>query len=117
MQGKKHPKKLQPMRKGPYQIIEKPTDVTCNLIDTNKKEIIQHRNNLLPYYPNENALRELTQLYSYTGINFAGKPSEFDKQSKSQLLIHSLSLHETNRKQITKNTPKENMKNTQKQIP
>ena len=56
-------KKIQPLRKGPYQIIVKPTDVTYKLTDSNKKEIVQHRNNLLPYYPKEYALRELTQLY------------------------------------------------------
>ena len=61
-------KKLQPLRKGPYQIIAKPTDVTYKIIDSNKKEIVQHRNNLLPYYPKEYALRELTQLYSFTGL-------------------------------------------------
>ena len=60
-------KKLQP-QKGPYQIIDKPTEVTYKLIDTAKKEIVQHRNNLLPYYPKEYALRELTQLYSFTGL-------------------------------------------------
>ena len=55
-------KNLQPLRKGPNQtIIAKPTDVTYKLTDSNKKEIVQHRNNLLPYYPKENALRELTQ--------------------------------------------------------
>ena len=51
-------KKLQPLRKGPYQIIDKPTDVTYKLTDSSKKEIVQHRNNLLPYYPKEYALRE-----------------------------------------------------------
>ena len=40
-------KKSQPLRKGPYQIIDKPTDVTYKLIDSSKKEIVQHRNNLL----------------------------------------------------------------------
>ena len=55
-------KKLQPLRKGPYQIIAKPTDITYKLTDSTKIEIIQHRNNLLPYYPKEYALRELTQL-------------------------------------------------------
>ena len=55
-------KKLQPLQKGPYQIIDKPTDVTYKLTDTNKKQIVQHRNNLLPYYPKKYALRELTQL-------------------------------------------------------
>ena len=44
-------KKLQPSRKGPYQIIGKPTEVTYKLTDATKKEIDQHRNNLLPYYP------------------------------------------------------------------
>ena len=50
-------KKLQPLRKGPYQIIAKPTDVTYKITDSNQKEIVQHRNNLLPYYPKEYALR------------------------------------------------------------
>ena len=61
-------KNLQPLRKGPYQIIAKPTEVTYKLIDTTKKEIVQHRNNLLPYNPKEYAIRELTQLYSFTGL-------------------------------------------------
>ena len=30
-------KKFQPLRKGPYQIIAKPTEVTYKLIDTTKK--------------------------------------------------------------------------------
>ena len=42
-------KKLQPLRKGSYQIIAKPTEVTYKLTDSTKKEIVQHRNNLLPY--------------------------------------------------------------------
>ena len=41
---------LQPLRKGPYQIIDKPTDVTYNFTELNKKEIVQHRNNLLLNY-------------------------------------------------------------------
>ena len=44
-------KKLQPLRKGPCQLIAKPTEVTYKLIDPTKKETVQHRNNLLPYYP------------------------------------------------------------------
>ena len=61
-------KQLQPLQKGPYQIIEKSTDVTYKFTDLNKLEIVQHRNNLLPYYPKEYALRELTHLYSFTGL-------------------------------------------------
>ena len=62
-------KKFLPIRKGSFQINDKPTYVTCKLFDSNKKVIVQHRNNLLPYYPKEDALRELTQLYSFTGLN------------------------------------------------
>ena len=61
-------KRISKKRKGPYKIIAKPTDVTYKLTDSNQKEIVQHRNNLLPYYPKEYALRELTQLYSLTGL-------------------------------------------------
>ena len=46
-------KKLQPLRKGPYQLNAKPTEVTYKLTDLTKKKIFQHRNNLLPYYPKE----------------------------------------------------------------
>ena len=56
-------KMLQSFRKGPYQIIDKPTDVTYKLTDSSKKRIVQLRNNLLPYYQKEYALRELTQFY------------------------------------------------------
>ena len=62
-------KKLQPLRKGPYQIIAKPTDVTYKITDSNKKEIVQHRKQ--PYYlitQKNTHLRELTQLYSFTGL-------------------------------------------------
>ena len=59
-------KKRQPLRKGTYQIIDKLTEVTYKPTDSSKKEIIQNRNNLLPYYPKEYALCELTQLYSFT---------------------------------------------------
>ena len=33
--------------------IAKPTDVTYKITDSDQKEIVQHRNNLLPYYPKE----------------------------------------------------------------
>ena len=73
-------KKLQPPRKGPYQIIVKPTDVTYKLTDSNQKEIFQHRNNLLPYYPKEYALRELTQLYSFTSLKVIPNRSNKEKE-------------------------------------
>ena len=73
-------KKLQPLRKGPYQITAKPTEVTYKLIDTTKKEIVQHRNNLLPYYPKEYALRELTQLCSFTGLKVIQNNTRIDPE-------------------------------------
>ena len=32
-------KNLQPTKKGPFQVIDKPTDVTYKLIDSNKKKL------------------------------------------------------------------------------
>ena len=46
-------KKLQSLRKRPYQIIDKPTEVTYKLTYLNKKEFVQHCHNLLPYYPKD----------------------------------------------------------------
>ena len=102
-------KKLQPLRKGPYQIIAKPTDVTYKLTDSTKKEIVQHRKNLLPYYPKEYALRKLTQIYSFTGLkviqNHPHTGKEVDKQHN---------IHQKNQTQIT---GKNNQKIPNPQIP
>ena len=72
-------KKLQPLRKGPYQIIDKPTEVTYKVTDSIKKEIIQQGNNLLPYYRKKYALREITQLYSFTGLNIVQNHSQIEQ--------------------------------------
>ena len=72
-------KKLQPLPKGPYQIIDKPTEVTHKLTDLDKKEIVQHRNNLLPYYPKEYAIRELTQLYSFTDLQIVKNNQQIEQ--------------------------------------
>ena len=74
-------KKLRPLRKGPYQIIAKPTEVTNKLMDSTKKEIVQHRNNLLPYYPKEHALRELTQLYSFTSLKVIQNNTQIEQKT------------------------------------
>ena len=98
-------KKLQPLRKGPYQIIAKPTDVTYKITDSDKKEIVQHRNNLLPYYPKEYALRELTQLYSFTGLQVIQNDPHTENTTKEQKDFHL-------KNQITKSTTtKNNTKN------
>ena len=108
-------KKLQPLRKGPYQIIAKPTDVTYKITDSNKKEIVQHRNNLLPYYPKEYALRELTQLYSFTGLKIIqnephlknteqnDNPTEIKTQNQSPpKTIHKTIKNPQNKEKIEK---------------
>ena len=73
--------KLQPLRKRPYQIIDKPTEITYKLTASTKKEIFQHRNNLLPYYPKKYALRELTQLYSFTGLKFIQNITQIEQKT------------------------------------
>ena len=90
-------KKLQPLRKGPYQIIAKPTKVTYKLTDSTKKEIVQHCNNLLPYYPKEYALRELTQLYSFTGL----KVIQNNTYTEQETNVHDDTHHKQNQKQNT----------------
>ena len=80
-------KKLQPLRKGPYQIINKPKDVTYKLIELNKKETVQHRNNLLPYYSKEYALRELAQLYTFTGLKIIQNRSEQNYNQNTDMQI------------------------------
>ena len=90
-------KKLQPLRKGPYQIIDKPTEVTYKLIDTTKKEIVQHRNNLLPYHPKEYALRELTQLYSFTGLKVIQNNTQIEPVSNETNKNQHTQIQQQNR--------------------
>ena len=91
-------KKLQPLQKGPYQITAKPTDVTYKLTDPTKKEIVQHRNDLLPYYPKEYALHELTQLYSFTGLKIIQNHPHTEKEIDEQ---HNVHHEKQNQKQTT----------------
>ena len=85
--------------------MQNPTDVTYKITDSDKKEIVQHRNNLLPYYPKEYALRELTQLYSFTGLKVIQNNPHTDNITKEQNDIH---LGNQNTKS---NTTKNNTKN------
>ena len=130
-------KKLQPLRKGPYQIIDKPTEVAYKLTDTAKKEIVQHRNNLLPYYPKEYVLCELTQLYSFTDSkviqnntqiepkldeNHKNQHTQIQKQDRfhkdtNTLKSNILEKERKNRKMIEKILPQEQKeKSTHKRI-
>ena len=106
-------KNLQPLRKGLYQIIAKPTDVTYKITDSNQKEIVQHRNNLLPYYPKEYALRELTQLYSFTGLKVIQNHPHTEKEINEQKDIHH-GKQNTKPTTAQNNTKKTRSKNTSK---
>ena len=119
-------KKLQPLRKGPYQVIAKPTDVTYKITDSDQKEIVQHRNNLLPYYPKEYALRELTQLYSFTGLKVIQNHPHTENEVKEQNDIHlekqnkKSTTTKNNTKKLDQNIPQKERKNrkmTEKIIP
>ena len=95
------------------------------MIDTNKKEIVQHRNNLLPYYPKEYALRALTQLYSFTGLKIARNNSETelnqhtDDQTSSKLAQQKENVNQTSLKQKTQisQTERKNKKMTETFLP
>ena len=102
------------LRKGPYQIIAKPTDVTYKITDSDQKEIVQHRNNLLPYYPKGYALRELTQLYSFTGLKVIQNRPHTENEINKQNDIH---LEKQNKKPTTtqNNTKKLDQKIPQKE--
>ena len=105
--------KLQPLCKGPYQIIAKPTDVTYKITDSDQKEIVQHKNNLLPYYPKDYALRELTQLYSFTGLKVIQNHPHTENEINEQNDSH---LEKQNKKPTTtqNNTKKLDQKNSSK---
>ena len=77
--------KQRKLRKRPYQITDTPTDVTYKLAGLNKKEIVQHRNSLLPYYPKEYALRKLAQLYSFTGLKVIQNNSEQNQNQSTDM--------------------------------
>ena len=103
-------KKLQPLRKGPYQIIAKPTEVTYKLTDSTKKEIVQHRNNLLPYYLKEYALRELTQLYSFTGL----KVIQNNTYTEQKTVVHDNIHHKQNQNKTQKHLTQKYLKKKEK---
>ena len=45
--------KLKPLRIGPYKIIDRPSDVTNELLSQDGSTVHVHRNHLIPYYPKE----------------------------------------------------------------
>ena len=104
-------KNLQHLRKGPYQIIAKPFDVTYKITDSDQKEIVQHRNNILPYYPKEYALRELTQIYSFTGLKVIQNNPHTENEVNKQNDIH---LEKQNKKSTT---TKNNTKKLDQELP
>ena len=56
-------KKIQPQKIGPYKIIDTPTLVTYKLEYFSGKQIIRHRSNIVPYYPEEMFVQEQMEKY------------------------------------------------------
>ena len=87
------------------------------ITDSEQKEIVQHRNNLLPYYPKEYALRELTQLYSFTGLKVIQNNPHTENETKDQHDIHPENQNKKsttikhNTKKLEKNIPQKERKN------
>ena len=109
-------KKLQPLRKGPYQIIDKPTEVTYKLTDLKKKEIVQHRNNLLPNYPKEYALRELTQLCSFTGLHIVQNNPQIEQNQNVNTTKNTKTIQQQNVEPQRSNTPEPKIPQKEKKI-
>ena len=118
-------KKLQPLRKGPYQIIDKPTEVTYKLTDPDKKDIIQHRNNLLPYYPKEYALRKLTQFCSFTSLHIVQNNPQIEQNQNVNTTKNTKTIQQQDVNPQRSNTPepkipqkeRKNRKLTEKILP
>ena len=72
--------------------------LTYKLTDSTKKEIVHYRNNLLPYYPKQYALRELTQLYSFTGSKVIQNHSHTEKEIDEQHNVHHENQNQTQTK-------------------
>ena len=68
----------------------------------------------MPYYPKEYALRELTQLYSFTGLNVIQNHPHTEKEIDEQ---HNIHHEQQNTKPITtqNNTKKSDQKISQKE--
>ena len=98
-------KKLQPLQKGPYQINNKTTGVTYKLTDLNKKEIVQRRNNLLPYYPKEYLLRKLTQLYSFTGLHIVQNNPQIEQNQNVNTTKNTKTIQQQKVDPRRSNTP------------
>ena len=114
---KRFSKKIQPLRKGPYQIVDKYTDVIDKLTDLNRKEIFQHRNNLSHFYPKEYALRELTQLYSFTGLKVIQNNSKQNQNQSTDMHPIQKQLDKKDKElpeQISKNVDNKNRKKNRK---
>ena len=83
----------------------------------NKKEIVQHRNNLLPYYPIEYALRELTQLFFFKGLKVIQNCSEQNQNQNIDMQIIQKQLDKKEKelpKQISKNVNNKKISQTER---
>ena len=96
---------LQPLQKRPYQIIDKPTEVTYKLTDSSKKKIVQHRNKLLPYYPKEDGLRDITQLYSFTGLQIFQNNPQTERNQNVNINKNQKTIQQQNANPQISNTP------------
>ena len=94
--------------------MKKNTDAAYKLIDSNEKEIFQHRHNCLFYYPNQYALRPFTELYSFTGLKVVNNNSgnsqkqTIDTKCSPQILKKKKQEHST---KIPRNMKETNIPN------
>ena len=70
------------MKKKHHQITDKTTDLTFKLINLNRKENTQQRNQLLPYHTKRYDLRKITQFHSFIGLQIVESTSDINNQKK-----------------------------------
>ena len=78
-------KKLLPLKTGPHLIIDKPTETTYRLKDSNKVQITIHRNHLVLYYPKEKHIKLELQNYLLTNEIPTLKQPNVTTESKSSI--------------------------------
>ena len=108
-------KKLLPLKTGPYLIIDKPTETTYILKDSNKEQITIQRNHIVPYYPKENHIKLELQNYLLTSeipilkqpnISTETKPNIKQSDKKTYTSIQSSQKEDNTLKIIIKATNK-----------
>ena len=108
---------LQPIQKGPFHKIEKPTDKTYKLIYPTKNKFIQHKNFFKPFLSKKVRSSRMNRKFPFIGLIIVDKPTEVNKQQNPQNPDHLSFLPDRHQNATMIKFTKKVQKNTQNQIP